>query len=646
MSFESSMRNNPKEQTDGRYVAAAQVGAWLCMGIVNIVVTWLALPMSGIGVRLMLHLYDVCQLLAVGLASAFVVLAWKRFGSPRPFVGYGLLAIFSVAISQLVLRNDLRGAASIFGLSSWRMWASVFAALFSLCIPVAAWMSHRLSRTKLRWILAAIALAIAVGHQFVLPNLYSGIHTYGTWFAATLLAGSIVVPLEPWVDALSGQRRFAKVAAIVTGVLVAGALLVPAPLAVQTQIGMLPGAVVARYKPDLRFSVAGWVPEDKREWFQDRTTHADIAPSATRLVPDDAIVILLVVDAMRADLLSGEYAEQLPRMTALMREAVTFSNAYSPAPSTNATMAALFAGRYPGQIKWKLTVVGPKPRLYPDDPSLRLGDFLAERDVESVVVGDMKGMRPQYGVAAGLRTEVRARSHSSKSVVTAWLDWIASHRDGPSFAYLHVLDPHAPYNLGGKSGSARERYVREVALVDQALGMLLDGLRAQNLEDRTVVVLTADHGEAFGEHNSRRHGRTVYEEAVHVPLIIAGKNLKSRVVSQAVTLLDLGPTVLDLFGAFTPGSYMGQSLVPLLAGENVTLTRPIFLDSHGPYAGMVFEDGVKLVVHDGVPELYDLRADPDELINVYDKYDDAAERFGILKSFGEVHRMKFERQGR
>jgi len=333
-------------------------------------------------------------------------------------------------------------------------------------------------------------------------------------------------------------------------------------------------------------------------------------------------------------------------MTALMREAVTFSNAYSPAPSTNATMAALFAGRYPGQIKWKLKVVGPKPRLYPDDPSPRIGDVLGERDVESLVVGNMKGMRPQYGVTAGLQTEVPARSGSSKSVVTAWLDWIASHRDGPSFAYLHVLEPHAPYNLGGKSGSAHERYVREVALVDQGLGMLLDGLRAQELDDRTIVILTADHGEAFGEHNSRRHGRTVYEEAVHVPLVIAGKNLKSRVVTQAVTLLDLGPTVLDLFGASTPGYYMGQSLVPLLGGENVRLTRPIFLDSHGNYAGMVFDDGVKLVVHNDVPELYDLSTDPDELVNVYDKHDDAAERFGILKSFGEVHRMKFERHGR
>jgi hypothetical protein len=649
MSFESPMLEDSKEQTQGRYIAAAQVGAWLSMGILNIVVTWLALPMSGADVRLMLHLYDVGQLLAVGLAAAIIVVAWRRFGPQRAVVGYAMLAFLSIAISQFVLRNDLRGAASILGLSSWQLWASIFAALFSLCIPVAAWLSHRLSGTKLRGVVAAIAVAIAIGHQFVLPNLYLGIHTYGTWFAATLLAGSIVEPLEPLVDAMSEQTRFVKVAAAVTGVVVAGALFVPAPTAVQTQIRMLPGAVVARYKPTLRFGVAGLVPEDKIEWFEDRSTHTDIAPSAIRLVPNDAIVILLVVDAMRADMLSGEYAEQLPRMTALMREAVTFAHAYSPAPSTSATIAALFAGRYPAQIKWKLKVVDAKPRLYPDDPSLRFGDVLAKQDVESVVVingSTMKGMRPQYGVAAGLRTEVPARNQFSKSVVTAWLEWIASHRDGPSFAYLHVLDPHAPYNLGGKSGSARERYAREVALVDQALGMLLDGLRAQELEDRAIVMLTADHGEAFGEHNSRRHGSTVYEELVHVPLVIAGKNLKSRVVSQAVTLLDLGPTVLDLFGAPTPGPFMGQSLVPLLAGQNVTLTRPIFLDSHTGYAGMVFDDGLKLVVHNGVPELYDLLTDPGELVNVYDSRDDAAKRFGTLKSFGQVHRMKFERQGR
>jgi dolichyl-phosphate-mannose--protein O-mannosyl transferase len=100
MSFESPILDNSKEQTEGRYIAAAQVGAWLSMGIVNIVVTWLALPMTGMDVRLMLHLYDVGQLLAVGLAAAFVVLAWRRFGPKRAFVGYAMLALFSVEHSR------------------------------------------------------------------------------------------------------------------------------------------------------------------------------------------------------------------------------------------------------------------------------------------------------------------------------------------------------------------------------------------------------------------------------------------------------------------------------------------------------------------------------------------------------------------
>jgi hypothetical protein len=87
--------------------------------------------------------------------------------------------------------------------------------------------------------------------------------------------------------------------------LAAGVLFVPAPAAVQTQIGMLSGAVVARYKPARRFDVAVSTPQDKGEWFEDRGTHADITPSASRLVPSDAIVILFVVDAMRADMLCG-----------------------------------------------------------------------------------------------------------------------------------------------------------------------------------------------------------------------------------------------------------------------------------------------------------------------------------------------------
>jgi arylsulfatase A-like enzyme len=321
---------------------------------------------------------------------------------------------------------------------------------------------------------------------------------------------------------------------------------------------------------------------------------------------------------------------------------VTFTHAYSTAPSTKASVAALFAGRYAGQIKWTRKKLRKKSLLWPDDPSPRIGDLLAKRDVESVVItGKLNHLKPQHGVTAGQRIELRVPANYSHLVVPTWLQWLASHRRGGVFAYLHVFDPHSPYTLGGTSGSAHERYAREIAVVDRSLGTLLDGLRALELEDRVIIVLTADHGEAFGEHNSQHHASTVYEEMVRVPLVIAGKNLKSRVVDQAVTLLDVAPTVLDLFGAPTPGSFMGQSLVPLLAGEDLKLTRPIFLESHRGYAGMVFDDGVKLVLRGGVPELYDLRIDPGELVNTYDSRADAAERLGAFKSFVAAHRMKF-----
>ena len=265
-----------------------------------------------------------------------------------------------------------------------------------------------------------------------------------------------------WVPAEFSLRCHAEKdenAAIIDGrAYIAVVSFIPAPAIVQTQIGMLPGAVVARYKPDSRVHVAVSIPEDKIEWFRDRSKHPDIAPSSVRLAPDDAIVIMFVVDALRADLLSGDYAEQLPHMTNLVREGVTFTRAYAPAPSTNGSVAALFAGRYPAQLRWTVKSVGPKPRLWPDDSSLGLGDLLSERDVESaVVVGSMRRLKPEHGVTRGQRIEVRAGRNLSRSVVPAWLKWIASNHEGPLFAYLHVDDAHAPYNLGGKNGSAQGR---------------------------------------------------------------------------------------------------------------------------------------------------------------------------------------------
>ncbi|MCA9617611.1 MAG: sulfatase-like hydrolase/transferase, partial [Myxococcales bacterium] len=149
----------------------------------------------------------------------------------------------------------------------------------------------------------------------------------------------------------------------------------------------------------------------------------------------------------------------------------------------------------------------------------------------------------------------------------------------------------------------------------------------------------ADHGEGFGEHNAYYHGTTLYEEMVRVPLVIHHPALHPRVVDSRVSLIDLAPTILDLFGVATPGSYMGQTLAPVLAGGSLAATRPIYLDSQRGLTGMVFEDGHKLLVDDGLPELYDLDADPGEEENIYDGGDHARRHLGELRAFEKAHQM-------
>ena len=631
-------------------LAAAQIVAWLSMGLVNVVSGALAIPLarSGVGGRLLLHLYDLGQMLALGLVAAAMVLGWRRWVRRGRLASYLALSLLAVALSQLLLPTDLRGASRILGLEAWQYWSRVFAALFSLCIPTAAWLGQRLSRGRLRLAVVLAGLVLALAHQLVLPNLYLGIHTFGTWCAATLVATATAPSLGRPLTYLRGRGRpWRLTAATVVGLAAFAALLVPAPASVLSQLRMVPGAVVARYKPELPVGgAAGAVPQDQADWYRDRSQLAAIPPSPSRLLPSDAIVIFVLVDALRADVINGPDVAKLPTMADLKARGANFTQVWSPAPNTNPAVAALHACKYPAQLHWKLEAVGKHPRLWPDDPSPRLGDLLAQAKIESalVVSTPMAGLKPRYGLTQGLSIEIEAPNQYSRVVVPAFLRWLDQHDSGPLLAYIHVTDAHAPYNLGKKGGSKRDGYVAEIGLIDRSLEQLLEGLRSRGLDDRAVVILTADHGEAFGEHNSWYHGTTVYEEMVRVPLIVVGKDIQPRSIPEKVTTLDLVPTILDLYGLATPASCMGQSLVPLLGGQDVHLTRPIFLDSHAGASGMVFADGTKLVVRDGVPELYDLRVDPGELENIYDTHPAAAEKLGAYRRFVAVHRMKLEKQ--
>jgi arylsulfatase A-like enzyme len=140
---------------------------------------------------------------------------------------------------------------------------------------------------------------------------------------------------------------------------------------------------------------------------------------------------------------------------------------------------------------------------------------------------------------------------------------------------VHYLETHSPYFAGNKGDAPFTRYLAEASIVDGYLGRLRKEIVDLGLADRTVIIVAADHGEAFGEHQTWFHAVSVYEELLRVPLLIHVPGVAARRVDTPVTLMDLGPTILDLFGQTTPGSYMGQSLVPFLRGQSPTLTRPI-----------------------------------------------------------------------
>ena len=126
------------------------------------------------------------------------------------------------------------------------------------------------------------------------------------------------------------------------------------------------------------------------------------------------------------------------------------------------------------------------------------------------------------------------------------------------------------------------------------------------------------HGEAFGEHGTNAHARTVYEEAVHVPFFFYLPGLEPQQLETQVSLVDVGPTVLDLFDLPTPGFWMGQSLLPVVAGKADRLERPIAIDTGRHVQALCLDDGRKVIFNrpQHTTEVFDLKQDPQELTNL------------------------------
>jgi arylsulfatase A-like enzyme len=262
--------------------------------------------------------------------------------------------------------------------------------------------------------------------------------------------------------------------------------------------------------------------------------------------------------------------------------------------------------------------------LYPaDDPSPRFPALLAEHGVTTANVASLNFLASDFGVIRGFTEEQvvpRGRTHAmAKALIDPIIQRLSRAGPEPLFLYTHLMEPHAPYDRGSvKQGADHERYLSEIAVVDAQLARVVK-LLDRRFGERAILIVGADHGEAFGEHGTYQHTKTIYEELIHVPLLIHGPGIAPRRISEHVGLIDLGPTILDLFTVETPGTYMGQSLVHLLAGRRSALDRPLAAEGRlrrALYVGpslKVIEDARRKTI-----EVYDLERDPDELVNLYD----------------------------
>jgi arylsulfatase A-like enzyme len=238
-------------------------------------------------------------------------------------------------------------------------------------------------------------------------------------------------------------------------------------------------------------------------------------------------------------------------------------------------------------------------------------------------------------------------SVSGDKVARAALKLLGSseHTDKRFFMWMHYLDPHADYlhhkEIPEFGKSQRDVYDGEIAFVDLQLGRVLDAIAAAPWGKRTAIIVTSDHGEAFGEHKMFRHGFELWEELIRVPLVIYVPGAAPGHVTARRSAIDLVPTILELMGVPAPSgadgkdSLQGVSMLPDVLAPAAAEARDVFVDMpDGPFNDprrALLHGDLKLIVSNNVTqELYDLGKDPEERQNLWEDGGPAAQEIAAL----------------
>lgn len=368
--------------------------------------------------------------------------------------------------------------------------------------------------------------------------------------------------------------------------------------------------------------------------------------------PQDLNVLVVTLDTLRADRLGAYGARDgaTPHLDALAADGVVFENATATVPLTLPSHASIFTGLVP-----------PRHGVR-DNGGFFLGDEVTTLAERLKAAGWTTGafvaawvLDSKWGLAQGFdhysdRFElskyktlslgtVQKRGDEVTADALRWMDGVKGRK---FFAWVHLYDPHTPYDPPEPYASRfRGRpYVGEVAFTDELVGRLTGWLRASGLEGRTLVVALADHGESLGEHGEDTHAYFVYDSSMHVPLVVRTPwGDRGRVAGQ-VSTVDVTPTVLDLVGLGAAEDVDGRSRAHALLNPASHDGANAYLETYFPRYHFGWQhlravrNGQYKYIDAPEPELYDVKADPGETRNVYKAYSARAE--GLRKWLEEV----------
>ncbi|MFH1312563.1 MAG: sulfatase [Candidatus Eisenbacteria bacterium] len=361
-------------------------------------------------------------------------------------------------------------------------------------------------------------------------------------------------------------------------------------------------------------------------------------------------VILILIDTTRADHVGcyGYERNTTPNLDKFASDAILFTNAISPAPWTTPTVASMFTAQYPHVLGYQDQAVVLDEKFPCLAEILRNSGYATGGIISHAYISDT------FGIGQGFDSydEENAQGHghvSSPSVTEKAIAFVEENMDRKFFLFVHYFDPHCDYILheeydyypdyegplvsGQTISDLRELapgmteedvrflnalYDSEIRFTDEHVGRFLDVLKELGLYDTSIIVIGADHGEEFLERGDHwiGHTRTVYQELIHVPLMIRlPGEAGARVIDQYVGLVDFTPTILMLNGLEMPDGYTHDGVALEIAGGKTPQARAVFSETMrwGTYQAMI-RDGLKLIYDptNDSTQLIDLAEDPGE----------------------------------